>query len=87
MYSFLHPQNLQMSSDKNLVKAIGNQIRAHFYLPLNYHGTIIRTGVICKKIPCVFETQQKLKYFEFMLNIFFILLGLKNCGIFLSLCK
>ena len=41
------------------------------------HGTIIRTGITCKKIPCLCATQlagglllKKLKYFQVMLNIF-----------------
>ena len=43
-----------------------------------YHGTIIRTGITCKKIPGYmhssacrwFIVKIKLKYFEVMLNIF-----------------
>ena len=41
------------------------------------HGTIIRTGITCKKIPyymrdsaCRWFIDKKLKYFEVMLNIF-----------------
>ena len=42
------------------------------------HGTIIQTGITCKKIPCYMRTQlaagglllKMLKYFKVMLNIF-----------------
>ena len=42
------------------------------------HGTIIRTGITCKKIPCKYPATQlsgalflkKLEYCEVMLNIF-----------------
>ena len=42
------------------------------------HGTITRTWITCKKIPCYmghsacrwFIVKKKLKYFEVMLNIF-----------------
>ena len=41
------------------------------------HGTIIRTGITCKKIPVICATQlaggsllKMLKYFEVILNIF-----------------
>ena len=38
------------------------------------HGTIIRTGITCKKIPSYMRDSacrwKKLKYFEVMLNIY-----------------
>ena len=44
---------------------------------ISYFGTIIRTGITCKKIPCICATQlasgfllKKLKYFEGMPSIF-----------------
>ena len=48
-----------------------------YFISWNYHGTIIRTGITCKKILCYrcnsacrWFIVKKLKYFEVMLNIF-----------------
>ena len=48
-----------------------------YFISWNYHGTIIRTGITCKKIlwyrcdsACRWFIVKKLKYFEVMLNIF-----------------
>ena len=51
--------------------------RLNFYFSTFEHGTIIRTGITCKKTLVICATQlagglllKKLKYFEVMLNIF-----------------
>ena len=43
-------------------------------IPMFFHGTIIRTGITCKKLPCYILVGdlllKKLNYFKVMLNIF-----------------
>ena len=57
------------------------------------HGTKIRTGITCKKIPCPMLDSasrwlivENAKNFETMLNIFEFLHE-KNCRILIDLCK
>ena len=60
---------------------------------MDYHGTIIQTGIACNKIPCYMRDSlassvllKKLKNFEVMFNIFWILPGVRHCRIFICLC-
>ena len=56
---------------------IASMIAPQEVQPKIHHGTIIRKGIPCKKIPCYMRKLacrwfivKKLKYFEVMLNIF-----------------
>ena len=59
-----------------------------------YHGTIIRTGITCKKIPCYMRDStcrwcivKKAKIFWSYVKDFWILTGVRKCRILISLCN
>ena len=60
----------------------------------SYHGTVIRTGITCKKIPCYMRDSacrwfivKKAKIFLSYVKHFWILAGMRKCRILIGLWK
>ena len=71
-----------------------NQMRKNCGFGHIYHGTIIRTEIACKKIPCYMRDStcrwfivKKCKIFWSYVKHFWILLGVRKFRILIGLCK